>query len=48
MFLLDGDYAKTHPDVEAGSYVMFAVSDSGQGIASETMTLILIRLSLPR
>ena len=38
--LLDGDYAKNHPDVEAGSYVMFAVSDSGQGIASETMTLI--------
>lgn len=38
--LLDSYYAKTHPDVEAGSYVMFAVSDSGQGIASETMTLI--------
>ncbi|MGO9567735.1 MAG: ATP-binding protein [Desulfomonilaceae bacterium] len=38
--LLDEEYAKAHPDVEAGSYVMFAVSDSGQGIESETMTLI--------
>jgi PAS domain S-box-containing protein len=38
--VLDEDYAKAHPDVEAGSYVMFAVSDTGQGIESETMTLI--------
>jgi two-component system cell cycle sensor histidine kinase/response regulator CckA len=38
--VLDEDYAEAHPDVEAGSYVMFAVSDTGQGIESETMTLI--------
>ncbi len=38
--VLDEDYVEARPEVETGSYVMFSVSDSGQGIESETMTLI--------
>ena len=30
--VLDGEYARLHPDSEPGSYVMLAVSDNGAGI----------------
>ncbi|NTF34302.1 PAS domain-containing protein [Rhizobium skierniewicense] len=32
---LDQDYARTHAEVEAGQYVMLAVSDTGSGMAPE-------------
>jgi two-component system cell cycle sensor histidine kinase/response regulator CckA len=35
---LKGDYARMHLQVKPGSYVMFAVSDSGTGMESETLT----------
>ena len=38
--LLDEDYCRTHPEVEPGSYVMFAVSDNGQGMEPETISRI--------
>jgi CheY-like chemotaxis protein len=31
--VLDDEYARLHPEVKAGSYVMLAVSDTGTGIA---------------
>ena len=34
---LKGDYARMHLQVKPGSYVMFAVSDSGTGMDSETL-----------
>jgi PAS domain S-box-containing protein len=37
---LDDDYARAHHDVEAGSYVMLAVTDTGVGIDKETVTRI--------
>jgi CheY-like chemotaxis protein len=37
---LDGDYARTHASTEPGSYVMLAVSDSGQGMSRETQNRI--------
>jgi len=33
---LDEDYAKTHPGVQAGEYIMIAVSDTGHGMDRET------------
>ncbi len=33
---LDRAYAREHPEVEAGQYVMLAVSDDGQGMDEET------------
>jgi two-component system, cell cycle sensor histidine kinase and response regulator CckA len=38
--LLDEDYCRTHPEVEPGSYIMFAVSDNGQGMEPETISKI--------
>jgi len=37
---LDADYARTHPDVRPGPYVMLAVSDNGVGMDSETRSQI--------
>ena len=37
---LDADYARSHLDVEPGSYVMLAVSDSGTGMDRETQSKI--------
>jgi PAS domain S-box-containing protein len=37
---LDKDYARTHPDVRPGPYVMIAVSDNGVGMNSETRAQI--------
>jgi PAS domain S-box-containing protein len=34
---LDDDYAARHPDIEAGQYVMIAVSDTGPGIARDIL-----------
>lgn len=34
---LDGNYASDHADVVAGSYVMICVSDTGSGMAPETL-----------
>ncbi|MGO9572480.1 MAG: PAS domain S-box protein [Desulfomonilaceae bacterium] len=34
---LDEDYSRMHPEVRPGQYVMFAVSDSGQGMDSPTL-----------
>jgi PAS domain S-box-containing protein len=34
---LDDDYAARHPDVNAGQYVMIAVSDTGPGIAPDIL-----------
>src|SRR4029077_7343132 len=33
--VLDGDYARQHPDVTAGPHVMLAVSDDGVGMSAE-------------
>jgi PAS domain S-box-containing protein len=35
---LDEDYCRVHPEVEPGQYVMFAVSDSGRGMDTETLS----------
>jgi PAS domain S-box-containing protein len=37
---LDGEYAKTHPRISAGRYVMLAVSDSGVGMTPEVKARI--------
>ena len=37
---LDESYAKEHQPVEPGKYVMLAVSDTGHGMSSETLTRI--------
>lgn len=37
---LDGGYTQTHRFVEAGSYVMIAVSDSGSGMSAELQSRI--------
>ena len=37
---LGPDYAATHPEVEAGAYVMLSVSDTGGGMDARTMTKI--------
>jgi len=37
---LDEEYAASHHDVRAGSYVMLAVSDTGTGMTAETQTRI--------
>ncbi len=37
---LDEDYSRMHPEVRPGPYVMFAVSDSGQGMDSSTLARI--------
>lgn len=37
---LDEEYARTHPEVEPGPYVMMAVSDSGRGMKQETLERI--------
>jgi signal transduction histidine kinase len=33
---LDEEYAKTHPGVIPGAYVMIAISDTGEGMDAET------------
>jgi len=38
--LLDESYANEHQPVEAGRYVMLAVSDTGSGMSPETLTRI--------
>ncbi len=38
--VLDADYARNHPDVTAGEYVMLAVSDTGVGMTPETMAKV--------
>ena len=37
---LDTDYAKLHPEVKPGRYVMVAVSDTGSGMSEETKARI--------
>ncbi|MBI5570847.1 MAG: PAS domain S-box protein [Desulfomonile tiedjei] len=37
---LDDDYCRIHPEVRPGPYVMFAVSDTGQGMDSQTLARI--------
>ena len=37
---LDNHYARLHPDVAAGAYVMLAVSDTGIGMAEETRSRV--------
>ncbi len=37
---LDEQYARLHPDVAAGAYVMLAVSDTGVGMAEETRSRV--------
>ena len=37
---LDDEYARTHASTPAGSYVMLAVSDTGQGMARETQARV--------
>jgi signal transduction histidine kinase/ActR/RegA family two-component response regulator len=37
---LDDDYARAHHDVQAGSYVMLAVSDTGVGMDKDTLSRI--------
>jgi PAS domain S-box-containing protein len=37
---LDADYARAHAEVRPGEYVMFAVSDSGQGMDSQTLARV--------
>ncbi|MBI5570849.1 MAG: response regulator [Desulfomonile tiedjei] len=36
--VLDEDYARTHTEVRSGSYVMFAVGDTGVGMDDETLS----------
>ncbi|MET0961769.1 MAG: PAS domain S-box protein [Noviherbaspirillum sp.] len=36
--LLDDDYARRHPDVTSGQYVMIAVSDTGSGMTPEVLS----------
>ncbi len=38
--VLDEDYAKKHEEVQPGRYVMFAVSDTGTGMDSETVSQV--------
>lgn len=38
--VLDDDYAGTHHDVQAGSYVLLAVTDTGVGMDKETLARI--------
>ena len=37
---LGPDYAATHPEVEAGAYIMLSVSDTGGGMDARTMAKI--------
>jgi CheY-like chemotaxis protein len=37
---LDADYARSHPDVEPGSYVLLSVTDNGVGMGAETLSHI--------
>jgi len=37
---LDQSYTRVHPDVQPGSYVMIAVSDSGHGMNPETVSRV--------
>lgn len=37
---LDYEYSQTHPEVEAGPYVMFSVSDSGHGMDEATVSRV--------
>ncbi|MEW6347853.1 MAG: PAS domain S-box protein [Thermodesulfobacteriota bacterium] len=38
--MLDEEYARTHSDVQSGSYVMLAVSDTGEGMNPETVSRV--------
>ncbi len=38
--IFDEAYCESHPNVHPGDYVMFAVSDDGQGMSGETMAQI--------
>ncbi len=37
---LDYEYCQSHPEVEAGPYVMFSVSDSGCGMDNDTLSSV--------
>jgi signal transduction histidine kinase len=37
VFLVDEDFARTHPDLRPGRYVRLSISDSGHGIPSDTL-----------
>ena len=39
-FVMDTEYARTHPPAPPGPYVMLAVTDTGAGIDAETLTHI--------
>jgi CheY-like chemotaxis protein len=34
---LDGDYCRSHPEVTPGNYLLFAVTDTGRGMDTETL-----------
>ena len=37
---LDKEYCSSHPETKPGSYVLLAVSDTGQGMDKETLSHI--------